>query len=418
VAKGYVQRAGIDFDEVFAPVSRLESVRFILAIAAHYGWMVHHLDVKSAFLNGDLVEEVYVEQPPGFISRGREGKVYKLHKALYGLCQAPRAWNAKLDSSLLSLGFRCSKEEHAVYVRGTSDDLLIVGVYVDDLVVVGANQAEVVKFKDEMVRLFNMSDLGPLHYYLGIEVSQSARGITLCQSTYARKIIEKAGLTGCNSCNTPMEPRLKLSKASSNPPVDKTLYRSIVGSLRYLVHTRPNIAFAVGYVSRFMEKPTTEHWSAVKHLLRYIAGTKTQGCVYRRGKGTLELIGYSDANHAGDGDDRKSTSGAIFFLGQSPVSWQSQKQRVVALSLCEAEYIAGATAACQGVWLSRLLSDLLNTKVVAPILYIDNKSALALAKNPVLHDRSKHIDIRFHFIRDCQQRLVGDGFRPHRRSDS
>jgi hypothetical protein len=325
VAKGYVQRAGIDFDKVFAPVARLESVRFILAIAAHYGWTVHHLNVKSAFLNGDLVEEVYVEQLPGFIVRGKEGKVYKLHKVLYGLRQAPRAWNAKLDRTLMSLGLRCSTEEHVVYVQGTGGDLLIVGVYVDDLVVVGANQAEVVKFKGEMVRLFNMRDLRPLHYYLGIEVCQSAMGITLCQSTYVGKIIEKVGLSGCNSCNTPMEPRLKLGKASSKPLVDKTMYCSIVGSLRYLVHTRPDIVFAVGYVSRFMEVPTTEHWSAAKHLLRYIARTKTHRCVYRRGKGTLELIGYSDADHARDGDDRKSTSGAVFFLGQSLVSWQSQK---------------------------------------------------------------------------------------------
>ena len=185
-----------------------------------------------------------------------------------------------------------------------------------------------------------------------------------------------------------MEPRLKLSKVSSNPPVDATLYRSIVGSLRYLVHTRPDIAFAVGMVSRFMEAPTMEHWSAVKHLLRYISGTRSHGCVYRRGEGALELIGYSDADLAGDCDDRKSTSGAFFFLGQSPMSWQSQKQHVVALSSCEAEYIAGATAACQGVWLSRLLVDLVNMKAVAPLLYIDNKSALALAKNPVLHERS------------------------------
>jgi hypothetical protein len=171
-------------------------VWFILAITAHYGWTVHHLDVKSVFLNGDLVEEVYVKQPLGFVVQGKEGKVYKLHKALYELRQAPRAWNAKLDSSLLSLGFRCSTEEHAVYVRGTGNDLLIVGVYVDDLVVVGANQAEVVKFKGEMARLFNMSDLGLLHYYLAIEVCQSLMGITLCQSTYVGKIIEKAGLSG------------------------------------------------------------------------------------------------------------------------------------------------------------------------------------------------------------------------------
>ena len=401
VAKGYVQRAGVDFDEVFVPVARMESVRFLLAIAAHYGWTVHHLDVKSAFLNGDLAEEVYVEQPPGHAIRGKERKVYRLHKALYGLRQAPRAWNAKLDSSLRSLGFRCSEAEHAVYVRGSGGNLLLVGVYVDDLVVVGADPTEVDRFKKEMARLFSMSDLGSLHYYLGIEVRQGTKGITLCQGAYADKIIEKAGLRGCNPCSTPMEPRLKLSKTSSNPPVDKTLYRSVVGSLRYLVHTRPDIAFAVGYVSRFMEAPTTEHWSAVKHLLRYIAGTRSYGCVYRRGEGALELIGFSDADHAGDSDDRKSTSGVFFFLGQNPVSWQSQKQRVVALSSCEAEYIAGATAACQGVWLSRLLADLVNAKVIAPLLYIDNKSALALAKNPVLHERSKHIDVRFHFIRDC-----------------
>lgn len=202
-----------------------------------------------------------------------------------------------------------------MYVRGAGDNLLLVGVYVDDLVVVGANQTEVNRFKEEMARLFNMSDLGPLHYYMGIEVRQCANGITLCQSTYADKIIEKAGLKGCNPCSTPMEPRLKLSKVSSNPPVGATLYRSVVGSLRYLVHTRPDIAFTVGMVSRFMEAPTTEHWGAVKHLLRYIAGTRSHGCVYRRGEGALELISYSDADLAGDCDDRKSTSGAFFFLG-------------------------------------------------------------------------------------------------------
>jgi hypothetical protein len=181
--------------------------------------------------------------------------------------------------------------------------------------------------------------------------------------------------------------------------VDATFYRSIIGSLRYLVHTRPDIAFAVGYLSRFMETPASDHLVAVKHLLRYIAGTLNHGCVYLRGDGE-ELTGFSDSDHAGDKDTRKSTSGVLFFLGSSPISWQSLKQKVVATSSCEAEYIAAATAACQGIWLARLFGKLLNQKATPFILYIDNKSTISLCKNPVMHDRTKHIDLRYHFIRD------------------
>ena len=178
-------------------------------------------------------------------------------------------------------------------------------------------------------------------------------------------------------------------------------YRSIVGGLRYLCHTRPDIVFAVGYISRFMEEPTTEHMAAVKHLLRYIAGTRGFGCSYTKLKEPADLIGYSDADMAGDVDDRKSTTGVLFRLGSMPITWQSSKQKVVALSSCEAEYVAATTAACQGIWLSRLLADLRGEKPEAPELRIDNKSAIQLSKNPVFHDRSKHIETRFHFIRDC-----------------
>ena len=205
----------------------------------------------------------------------------------------------------------------------------------------------------------------------------------------------------CNPSQIPMEPRLKLSKESTSPPVDTTLYRSIVGSLRYLLHTRPDLAFSVGMVSRYMEKPTTEHMAAVKHILRYVKGTLNLGCVYEKKEGSLELIGYSDSDLAGDTNDKKSTSGLIFFLGSNPISWCSQKQKVVALSSYEAEYIAACAAACQGVWLGRLLEDLLKTEVKKVVLKIDNQSAIALSKNSVHHERSKHIDTRFHYIRDC-----------------
>ncbi|WVZ83650.1 hypothetical protein U9M48_030778 [Paspalum notatum var. saurae] len=388
VAKGYVQRAGVDFEEVFAPVARLDS-------------KLHHLDVKSAFLNGDLKEEVYVAQPPGFVIAGQERRVLRLHKALYGLRQAPRAWNAKLDRTLVALGFKRCEEEHGVYTRGEGRSRVLLGVYVDDLILTGAEDDAITSFKDEMKSSFKMSDLGCLSYYLGIEVKQDEGRITLCQAAYAAKLLDKAGMAGCNTVHTPMETGLKLSKDSPNPPIDATFYRSIVGSLRYLVHTRPDITFAVGMASRFMASPTTEHMSVVKHLLRYIAGTIHYGLVYNRQEGGFTLCRYSDSDMAGDMDGRRSTSGVLYCLGRSLVSWQSQKQSVVALSSCEAGYIVASTAACQGIWLGRLLGSFYGKSAGVVTIYIDNQSSIQLCKNPVFHGRSKHIETRFHFIRDC-----------------
>jgi hypothetical protein len=235
------------------------------------------MDVKSTFLNGDLKEEVYVVQPPGFVIQGQEH-----NKALYGLKQAPRAWNTKLDHTLRSFGFIQSPLEHGLHARGDGDDRMLVGVYVDDLIIVGSNIRVINSFKEHMKAKFKMSDLGALSFYLRIEVRQSEAGITLCQSAYAQSIVEKDGLEGCNPCDTHMEPRLKLSKESSAPPVDGTLYRSLVGSLRYLVNTKLDISYSVGYVSRFMEKQTQDHLGAIKRIIRYIARTVNYGCQYGR----------------------------------------------------------------------------------------------------------------------------------------
>ena len=401
VAKGYAQVQGVDFDEVFVPVARIETVRVLLALAARGGWEVHHMDVKSAFLNGDLAESVYVKQPPGFVV-GTGDKVLKLRKALYGLRQAPRAWNSKLDKELIALGFTKSKLEHAVYRRGNQESFLIVGVYVDDLIISGPCVRDIAQFKLEMKKKFSMSDLGLLSYYLGIEVRQGEEWITLSQSAYANKILESAGMSNCNPSATPMESRLKLYKRMEDEVVRPTEYRSLIGSLRYLVNTRPDLAFSVGVVSRFMEAPSQAHWGAVKQILRYLKGTIGYGCKFGR-KAELKplLLGYSDSDYAGDPEDRKSTTGVAYFLGGNVVTWASQKQKIVSLSSCEAEYIAAAAAACQGIWLSRLVGDLMGTKEARVRLLMDNMSAIALSKNPVHHDRSKHIDTRFHFIREC-----------------
>jgi hypothetical protein len=329
--------------------------------------------------------------------------VLRLRKALYGLRQAPRAWNAKLDATLRALGFERCETEHAIYVRRRGKFALVIGVYGDDLIVTGMRAADIAGFKQEMADRFRMSDLGALSYYLGIEVKQEGGEMRLGQRAYAEKLVERAGMAGCKPCAMPMEERLKLSRNSTAAKVNTTLYRSIVGGLRYLTHTRPDIAYAVGYVSRFMEDPREDHWTAVKRLLRYVKGIADQGIVFPRSgdKEAPRLVIYSDADMAGDIDGRRSTSGVLVFLGPAPISWQSLKQKIVALSTCEAEYVAAATGACQGVWLRGLLEITGGEEAAPPALKVDNQPAIALAKNPVLHDRSKHIDVKFHFLRSC-----------------
>jgi hypothetical protein len=401
VARGFVQKQGIDFEEVFAPVARMESVRLILAVAAHEGWKVHHMDVKSAFLNGELAEEVHVRQPPGF-ALGDADQVLHLKKALYGLRQAPRAWYEKLHSSLNDLGFTRSNHEYVIYTWRTTSRPLVVGVYVDDLLIAGAIDSDIKQFKQEMQDRFRMSDLGLLTYYLGIEVSQDSSGISLCQKVYATRLLERTGMTDCNPSRSPMETRLKLTKASEEAKVNAIEYRSVVGALRYLIHTRPDLAHAVSYVSRFMSEPHGDDLAAVTRILRYIAGTQGHGIWYARGvAGDLLVQGYSDSDHGGDEEDSRSISGVLFYLGSNPVTWQSQKQKSMALSSCEAEYVASSVAACQAIWLSSLLSEILGEEGRAPLLKIDNKAAIDLVKNPVHHGRSKHIHIRYHFVREC-----------------
>ena len=415
VAKGYVQKQGIDYEEAFALVTRLETVHLILALAAKNGWEVHHLDVKSAFLNGVLQEEVYVLQPEGFEKTGEEHKVYKLIKALYGLCQALRAWYARLNRCLEELGFVKCPHEHAVYTRREGDESLIVGVYVDDLIITGTRLSNIVKFKKQMAEEFDMSDLGKLSYYLGIEVEQGKEYIELKQAAYAKKILEKAGMSECKPVKFPMEYKTQLHKDEKGKAVNSTDFKSMLGSLRYLVHTRPDIAYSVGVVSRYMERPTVLHLNAVKRIMRYVRGTLDFGLVYLRGKGNYLLEGFLDSDLAGNLDDRKSTGGLAFYLNESLVAWVSQKQKCVALSSCEAEFMAANAAACQGIWLHKVLNQISDESIGPVVLYIDNKSAIDLTKNPVFHGRSKHIDIRYHFIRECVER--GDVIVKHVRTE-
>ena len=403
VAKGYVQRHGVDYDEVFAPVARIETIRLVIAIAASNGWEIHHLDVKTAFLHGELKEDVYVTQPEGFVVAGREGKVYKLKKALYGLRQAPRAWNVKLNGILQELDFRRCSKEPSLYRKDKKNDVLIVVVYVDDLLVTGSSYQDIHEFKKDMSKRFEMSDLGKLTYYLGIEVHQHEKGISLCQDRYATKILEEAGMSSCNSTTVPMDVNVKLSKSIHEKGINERDYRRSIGCLRYLLHTRPDLSYSVGILSRYMQEPKESHGAALKQVLRYLQGTTTLGLVYSRSV-KREITGYSDSSHNVDEDDGRSTHGHVFYLDDSPITWCSSKQEIVTLSSCEAEFMAATEAAKQAVWLQELLSEVVGRSIVQITFRVDNKSAIALTKNPVFHGRSKHIHRRFHFIRECVEK--------------
>ena len=273
VAKGYSQKAGIDYDEVFAPVARLETIRLIISLAAQNKWKIHQMDVKSAFLNGVLEEEVYIQQPSGYEVKGHKDKVLKLKKALYGLKQAPRAWNNRIDKYFLENNFTKCPYEHALYVKIKDGDILIVCLYVDDLIFTGSNPRMFDEFKKVMTQEFEMTDIGLMAYYLGIEVKQKEEGIFISQESYAREILKKFKMNDCKPISTPVECGVKLSKHDESESVDPTFFKSLVGSLHYLTCTRPDILYAIGLVSRYMENPTTTHFKTAKRILRYIKGT-------------------------------------------------------------------------------------------------------------------------------------------------
>ena len=405
VAKGYAQQHGVDYTEVFAPVARLDTIRLVIALAAQKGWSIYQLDVKSAFLHGELSEEVFVEQPRGYEIKGSEQKVYKLKKALYGLKQAPRAWYSRIESYFVKEGFVRCPHEYTLFIKTSAGGkILILSLYVDDLIFTGNDESMFAEFKKSMLVEFDMTNLGKMRYFLGIEVMQKSDGIFINQKKYVMEVLERFEMDKSNPVQNPIVPGEKLQKDENGVKVDSTYYKQIIGSLMYLTATRPDVMFVVSLISRYMEHPTKIHLQTAKKILRYLKGTVDYGVFYKKG-GNEDLVAYTDSDYAGDLDDRKSTSGYVFLLSSGAVSWSSKKQPVVSLSTTEAEFIAAAGCACQTVWLRRILEKLGHTQRNSTTVYCDNSSAIKLAKNPVMHGRSKHIDVRFHFLRE----LTKDG---------
>lgn len=399
VARGFSQEYGVNFEETFSPVAKLTTVRVLLAVAACRQWELTQMDVNNAFLYGELDHVIYMDQPSGFVSQDRPDYVCKLKKAIYGLKQSPRAWFGKIAEFLELNGFQLTHADTSLFIKKIDDKVVVVLVYVDDLIITGDVQEEITQLKANLCVRFKMKDLGKLVHFIGLELTYCEEGFVLHQRKYAGDLLQKFSILTCKPAVTPMEPGIRLYAHEGKKIDDPSTYRSMVGSLIYLTLTRPDISFAVGVLSRFMQDPRKQHMIAMKRVLRYIRATVEKGVGFKRESGP-KLMGFCDADYAGDLNERRSTTGYVFMFGSCPVSWSSKRQSTVSLSTTEAEYRAGSSAAQECIWLVRLLKDL-NQKMDYPIqLLCDNQSAIKLAENPVFHARTKHIEVDHHFIRE------------------
>ena len=409
VAQGFSQQHGVDYEETFAPVAKYKSIRTVLAIGNQLDLEIHQMDVNSAYLNGEIVEDIYMKQPEGFVSSEYPNKVCKLRKSLYGLKQSARCWNDKIDSYLKSAGYKQNTADPCIYYRTETVNkkpvIMIIAVYVDDTVLLSNNINVLRSEKAKISQRFSMDDRGEIHYILGMEVKRDRenRVMTISQKSYLETVVSRFGMQNCNPVSTPLETGKRFSKLGENEEtVDVKLYQAAIGSLNYAaIATRPDLSVAVGMLSQHMVSPGSEHWSGVKRVLRYVKGTLNYGLTFRSSD-DFQLHGYSDADWAGCTDTRKSTSGQVFRLGDSTISWRSRKQSIVALSSTESEYVALCESAQEVVWLRNLLKDIgfKQEKPTSTVVYEDNQGAIALSQNPKDHSRTKHIDIKFHYIRE------------------
>jgi len=395
VLRGFTQRLGIDFSKTFSPVVKPATVRTVLSLALSRHWPIHQLDVKNAFLHGTLtvLSLLVLRIPPALTT------FVGLNRSLYGLKQAPRAWYSRFASHLLQLGFVEAKTDTSLFVYHRGDDMVYLLLYVDDIVLTASSTPLLRCTIDALRRGFSMKDLGALHHFLGMHVQRSGDGLLLSQRQFMLEILERAGMTDCKPCSTPVDTNPKLSAAEGAPLVNGIDFRSLTGALQYLTFTRPDIAYAVQQVCLHMHDPREPHLAALKHILWYICGTLHLSLLLRPSTQS-DLLVYSDADWAGCPDTRKSTSGYAVFLGDNLVSWSSKRQNAVSRSSAEAEYRAVANVVAEVSWLRQLLVELHVPLRRTALVYCDNISTVYMSSNPVQHQRTKHVEIDLHFVRE------------------
>ena len=410
VAKGFRQVQGVDYDETFSPVAMLKSVRILLAIAAYFDYEIWQMDVKTAFLNGNLTEDVYMIQPEGFVDPNNASKICKLQKSIYGLKQASRSWNLRFDEVVKGFGFIQNGEEACVYKKESGSSRAFLILYVDDILLIGNDIEFLNTIKESLKISFAMKDLGEAAYILGIKIyrDRSRRLIGLSQSTYIDKVLKRFRMENAKKGLLPMSHGTVLGKNQCPQSTDERVqmttipFASALGSIMYaMICTRPDVAFALSVSGRYQSNPGMGHWTAVKNILKYLNRTKEMFLVYG-GDEELRVKGYTDASFMTDPDDFKSQSGFVFTLNGGAVSWKSSKQSTVADSTTEAEYIGASEASKEGFWIKKFITELgVVPSALDPVeLYCDNSGAVAQAKEPRSHQKSKHIERRYHLIRD------------------
>ncbi|GJR18221.1 retrotransposon protein, putative, ty1-copia subclass [Tanacetum coccineum] len=412
VAKGYTQTPGIDYEETFSPVADIRAIRILIAIAAYYDYEIWQMDVKTAFLNGYLSEEVYMEQPEGFVNPKYPNRVCKLKRSIYGLKQASRQWNKRFDDEIKKFGFTQNRDEPCVYLKASGSNVTFLILYVDDILIMGNNIPMLQDVKSYLGRCFVMKDFGEAAYILKIKIyrDRSRQLIGLCQSAYIEKILKRYHMENSKRGSIPMQEKLRLSKSqgASTPAELKRMqnvpYASAVGSIMYAVRcTRPDVAFAQNITSRFQQNPGDLHWTTVKNILKYLRNTKDMFLVYGGDlKRELRVSCYTDAGYLTDADDLKSQTGYVFVLNRGAFDWKSAKQIIFATSSAEAEYIAAYDASKEAVWVRKFISGLgVVPTIEEPIsMYCDNTRAITIANESGITKGARHFRAKVHYLRE------------------
>ncbi|KAL0406498.1 UNVERIFIED_CONTAM: Retrovirus-related Pol polyprotein from transposon RE2 [Sesamum latifolium] len=403
VAKGFNQIEGIDYTESFSLVAKAVTVRIFLVLAASYAWPIQQLDINNAFLHGYLDEDLYMLPPEGYDVK--PGLVCKLERSLYGLKQASRQWNLEFTVKLEAYGFVQSAHDYCLFTMVTDQGRIFLLVYVDDILITGPSLFEIQKVKSYLHNLFTIKDLGDARYFLGLEIARNSSGTYLAQTKYTLDIIKDAGLLYSKAATTPLPQGLKFTADCGAKLQHPDAYRRLIGRLLYLEFTRPDISHSVQKLSQFLAHPCEGHWSAALHIVKYLKGSPSQG-IFLPASNNLQLSAFCDADWAACPDSRRSLTGFCVFLGTAPISWKTKKQSTVSRSTVEAEYRSLAATVCELRWVSYILKDL-GVDILTPIpLFCDNKAALHIMANPVFHERTKHIEIDCHIVRDAYK----DGF--------